>query len=161
MKLGWGCLLPLSVGALALVDMSHLVQEAIEHSHFDNEALRVAESEMHRTAYLKSQNKREAKFRKRMMGLLISVQRPTFRRYRMGICLSVPMVGGRTCLVLLVFVVLMGLPFSLSLFCKRKSHLVERSRYTIPPAGSPVGSPVRAVQAAGVLKRFLNSMSGS
>jgi hypothetical protein len=58
---GLGLLLPIAVAALALVDISHLVREALEHSHFDNEALRVAESEMHRSEYLKSQNKQRAK----------------------------------------------------------------------------------------------------
>ncbi len=54
---GLGLLLPISVGALALVDISHLVHEALEHAHLDDKALMVAESEMHRTAYLRSQRK--------------------------------------------------------------------------------------------------------
>ncbi len=66
---GLGLLLPIAVAALALVDISHLVREALEHSHFDNEALRVAESEMHRTEYLKSQNKQRGKIRDAYEGI--------------------------------------------------------------------------------------------
>lgn len=56
---GLGLLLPLSVGCLALVDISHLVHEALESSHLDNRALEVAESEMHRTIYLGAQKKQK------------------------------------------------------------------------------------------------------
>jgi len=52
---GLGLLLPISVGVLALVDIEHLVNEALVSGHLDNKALQVHESEMHRTSYLKSQ----------------------------------------------------------------------------------------------------------
>ena len=52
---GLGLLLPVAVGVLALVDIEHLVMEALASGHLDNKALEVHESEMHRTSYLKSQ----------------------------------------------------------------------------------------------------------
>ena len=52
---GLGLLLPVAVGVLALVDIEHLVNEALTTGHLDNKALQVHESEMHRTQYLKSQ----------------------------------------------------------------------------------------------------------
>lgn len=52
---GLGLLLPVAVGVLALVDIEHLVNEALTTGHLDNKALQVHESEMHRTEYLKSQ----------------------------------------------------------------------------------------------------------
>jgi hypothetical protein len=66
---GLGLLLPLSVGALALVDISHLVHEALENASLDNQALQVAESEMHRTEYLRSQNKQRKQIRNRYDGI--------------------------------------------------------------------------------------------
>jgi hypothetical protein len=36
---GLGLLLPISVGALALVDISHLVHEALEHAHLDDKSV--------------------------------------------------------------------------------------------------------------------------
>jgi hypothetical protein len=66
---GLGLLLPLSVGALALVDISHLVHEALENASMDNSALQVAESEMHRTEYLRSQNKQRKQIRNRYDGI--------------------------------------------------------------------------------------------
>ena len=56
-KMGLGLLLPVSVFVLALVDVQHLVDEALSTSHLDNRALQIHESEMHRTAYLHSQKK--------------------------------------------------------------------------------------------------------
>lgn len=52
---GLGLLLPVAVGVLALVDIEHLVMEALASGHLDNKALQVHESEMHRGEYLKSQ----------------------------------------------------------------------------------------------------------
>jgi len=52
---GLGLLLPVAVGVLALVDIEHLVNEALTTGHLDNKALQVHESEMHRSVYLKSQ----------------------------------------------------------------------------------------------------------
>ena len=60
-KLGLGLLLPISVFVLALVDVGHLVEEALNTAHLDNQALRIHESEMHRTAYLRSQGKQRKK----------------------------------------------------------------------------------------------------
>ena len=56
-KMGLGLLLPVSVFVLALVDVQHLVDEALQTSHLDNRALVIHESEMHRSAYLTSQKK--------------------------------------------------------------------------------------------------------
>jgi len=66
---GLGLLLPLAVGALALVDVSHLVHEAMESSEMDNQAVQVSESEMHRTQFLKSQNKQRKKIREAYDGI--------------------------------------------------------------------------------------------
>ena len=60
-KLGLGLLLPVSVFVLALVDIGHLVEEALNIAHLDNQALKIHESEMHRSAYLKSQGKQKKK----------------------------------------------------------------------------------------------------
>lgn len=60
-KLGLGLLLPVSVFVLALVDIGHLVEEALNTAHLDNQALKIHESEMHRSAYLKSQGKQKQK----------------------------------------------------------------------------------------------------
>ena len=62
---GLGLLLPISVGALALVDVSHMVHEALENVHLDNRALQVAEQEMHRSIYLKGQKKQRKKIQER------------------------------------------------------------------------------------------------
>ena len=50
-------LLPVAVGAIALVPLDHFFQHALEQDHLDNHALRVDERHMHRTAYLKAQRK--------------------------------------------------------------------------------------------------------
>ena len=50
-------LLPLAVGAIALVPLDHFFQHALEQDHLDNHALQVDERHMHRTAYLKAQKK--------------------------------------------------------------------------------------------------------
>ncbi len=50
-------LLPVSVGAIALVPLDHFFQHALEQDHLDNHALQVDERHMHRTAYLKAQKK--------------------------------------------------------------------------------------------------------
>ena len=50
-------LLPISVGAVALVPLDHFFQHALEQDHLDNHALHVDERHMHRTAYLKAQRK--------------------------------------------------------------------------------------------------------
>lgn len=68
-QLGLGLLLPISVGALALVDTSHLVEEALQEAELDNKAMEIAESEMHKTAYLKSQKKQEKAIRSRYDGI--------------------------------------------------------------------------------------------
>ena len=62
---GLGLLLPLSVGALALVDIAHLVHEAIDNATMENRALEVEEADMHRTEYLKSQRKQQKKISER------------------------------------------------------------------------------------------------
>ena len=50
-------LLPISVGAIALVPLDHFFQHALEQDHLDNHAVLVDERHMHRTAYLKAQRK--------------------------------------------------------------------------------------------------------
>jgi len=50
-------LLPVSVGAIALVPLDHFFQHALEQDHLDNHAVQVDERHMHRTAYLKAQRK--------------------------------------------------------------------------------------------------------
>ncbi|MFL5627073.1 MAG: hypothetical protein ACJ788_15955, partial [Ktedonobacteraceae bacterium] len=50
-------LLPLAVGAVALVPLEHFFQHALEQDHLDNHAVLVDERHMHRTAYLKAQRK--------------------------------------------------------------------------------------------------------
>lgn len=62
-QLGLGVLLPLAVGGLALVDVEHLVHEILATAHLDNKAVQVHEAEMHRTEYLKSQNKQRSVIR--------------------------------------------------------------------------------------------------
>ncbi len=62
-QLGLGVLLPLSVGALALVDVEHLVHAMLDSAHLDNKAMQVQESEMHRTEYLKAQHAQRSTIR--------------------------------------------------------------------------------------------------
>jgi len=50
-------LLPIAVGAVALVPLDHFFQHALEQDHLDNHAMLVDERHMHRTAYLKAQRK--------------------------------------------------------------------------------------------------------
>src|SRR5579885_1985145 len=50
-------LLPVSVGAVALVPLDHFFQHAIEQDHLDNHALQVDERHMHRSAFLKAKRK--------------------------------------------------------------------------------------------------------
>jgi len=52
-------LLPVSVGAIALVPLDHFFQNALEQDHLDNHALQVDERHMHRTAYLGAQKKQK------------------------------------------------------------------------------------------------------
>lgn len=66
---GLGLLLPLSVGAIAFVDMGHLVEHAFETAELDNRALAVHESEMHRTAYLKAQKRQRKSIQTRYNGV--------------------------------------------------------------------------------------------
>src|SRR2546430_4645730 len=63
-KVGLGLLFPLAVGAFALFDVTHLVEEILKSSHLDNRAVKVHRAEMHRTHYLASQKKAGAKVRK-------------------------------------------------------------------------------------------------
>ncbi len=63
-KIGLGLLFPLAVGAFALFDVSHLVEEILKSSHLDNRAVKVHRAEMHRTHYLGAQKKAGAKVRK-------------------------------------------------------------------------------------------------
>jgi hypothetical protein len=52
------------VGAFALFDLTHLVEDILKSSHLDNRAVKVHRSEMHRTHYLGAQKKARAKVRK-------------------------------------------------------------------------------------------------
>src|ERR1051326_4635891 len=63
-KVGIGLLFPLAVGAFALFDVSHLVEEILKSSHLDNRAVKVHRAEMHRTHYLAAQKKAGTKVRK-------------------------------------------------------------------------------------------------
>jgi hypothetical protein len=63
-KIGIGLLFPLAVGAFALFDITHLVEEILKSSHLDNRAVKVHRSEMHRTHYLGAQKKAGVKVRK-------------------------------------------------------------------------------------------------
>jgi hypothetical protein len=63
-KVGLGLLFPLAVGAFALFDVTHLVEEILKSSHLDNRAVKVHRAEMHRTHYLAAQKKAGAKVRK-------------------------------------------------------------------------------------------------
>jgi hypothetical protein len=62
-KIGIGLLFPLAVGAFALFDVTHLVEEILKSSHLDNRAVKVHRSEMHRTHYLGAQKKAGATVR--------------------------------------------------------------------------------------------------
>ena len=50
-------LLPVAVGAIALVPLDHFFQHALEQDHLDNHAVLVDERHMHRTTYLRAQRK--------------------------------------------------------------------------------------------------------
>jgi hypothetical protein len=63
-KVGLGLLFPLAVGAFALFDVTHLVEEILGSSHLDNRAVKVHRAEMHRTHYLAAQKKAGNKVRK-------------------------------------------------------------------------------------------------
>ncbi len=63
-KIGLGLLFPLAVGAFALFDVTHLVEEILKSSHLDNRAVKVHRAEMHRTHYLAAQKKAGTKVRK-------------------------------------------------------------------------------------------------
>jgi hypothetical protein len=63
-KVGLGLLFPLAVGAFALFDVTHLVEEILKSSHLDNRAVKVHRAEMHRTHYLAAQKKAGNKVRK-------------------------------------------------------------------------------------------------
>jgi hypothetical protein len=63
-KTGLGLLFPLAVGAFALFDLTHLVEDILKSSHLDNRAVKVHRSEMHRTHYLGAQKKAGTKVRK-------------------------------------------------------------------------------------------------
>ncbi len=63
-KVGLGLLFPLAVGAFALFDVTHLVEEILKSSHLDNRAVKVHRAEMHRTHYLAAQKKAGTKVRK-------------------------------------------------------------------------------------------------
>jgi hypothetical protein len=63
-KIGLGLLFPLAVGAFALFDLTHLVEDILKSSHLDNRAVKVHRSEMHRTHYLGAQKKAGGKVRK-------------------------------------------------------------------------------------------------
>lgn len=63
-KTGLGLLFPLAVGAFALFDLTHLVEDILKSSHLDNRAVKVHRSEMHRTHYLGAQKKAGSKVRK-------------------------------------------------------------------------------------------------
>src|SRR5215470_17470081 len=52
-------LLPVAVGAIALVPLDHFFQHALEQDHLDNHAVLVDERHMHRTRYLKAQRKQK------------------------------------------------------------------------------------------------------
>ncbi len=56
-KNGLGLLFPIAVGAFALFDTSHLVEEAMTSSDLDSRAILVDRAETHRTFFLKSQKK--------------------------------------------------------------------------------------------------------
>ncbi len=56
-KVGLAILLPLAVMGIALVDLDHFVHDVLAKDTLDIRAMEVAESEMHRKAYLRSQKK--------------------------------------------------------------------------------------------------------
>ena len=63
-QMGLGLLLPLSVGVLALVDVSHLIRAAIEDASLDEDATDVLEAEMHRGAMMREMKKQAKKTQK-------------------------------------------------------------------------------------------------
>jgi len=52
-------LLPLAVGAIALVPLDHFFQHALEQDHLDNHAMQVDERHMHRSIFRKAQRKQK------------------------------------------------------------------------------------------------------
>jgi len=56
-RIGLGLLFPIAVGVFALFDVRHLIEEVLNSSHLDHQALLVNRAEQHRTAYLKAQDK--------------------------------------------------------------------------------------------------------
>ena len=58
-QFGLGLVLPVSVGVVAVLDISHLIHEALDHSDLDAKGMEVAESEMHRDIYMRSQKKQK------------------------------------------------------------------------------------------------------
>lgn len=57
-------LLPVAVGAIALVPLDHFFQHALEQDHLDNHAVLVDERHMHRTTYLRAQRKQRQRIQK-------------------------------------------------------------------------------------------------
>ncbi|GHO65719.1 hypothetical protein KSC_046110 [Ktedonobacter sp. SOSP1-52] len=57
-------LLPVSVGAIALIPLDHFFEHVLDQDHLDNKALQVDERHMHRTAYLKEQRAQRREVRK-------------------------------------------------------------------------------------------------
>ena len=51
--------LPVTMGAIALVDLDHFFQHALDQDHLDNHALQVDERRMHRSAYQKAQKEQK------------------------------------------------------------------------------------------------------
>ncbi|GCE31526.1 hypothetical protein KDA_70100 [Dictyobacter alpinus] len=56
-KLGLGLLFPIAVGAFALFDLSHLVEEMFTSSNLEDRSMIVERAEQHRSMFLKSQKK--------------------------------------------------------------------------------------------------------
>jgi hypothetical protein len=57
-------LLPVAVGAIALVPLDHFFQHALEQDHLDNHAVLVDERHMHHTTYLRAQRKQRRRIQK-------------------------------------------------------------------------------------------------
>ncbi len=62
-QIGLGVLLPMSVGALALVDTKHLVHEALSSNEIESLSIEVAESSQHQTEMLSSIKKQRKSLR--------------------------------------------------------------------------------------------------
>lgn len=62
-------LLPVAVGAIALIPLDHFFEHALDQDHLDNKALQVDERHMHRTAYLKEQRARKKEIRQEYKGI--------------------------------------------------------------------------------------------